>query len=310
MCLRLLSLILVAASYGFASVPEGVPRDLARERAAQVSDVRYHLSLVLTPHSSISSGHERITFALRPARALLLDFRDGAVSSVEVNGTSIPVKQENGHLELPADRLRAGENTVLAEFTANIAPAGKAITRYEDRDDNTEYLYTLFVPMDASMAFPCFDQPDLKAGFQLEVTAPDDWTVISNTAIESSTPTGTHQRRIAFGETPPLSTYQFAFAAGPFRKLPDQSTDESGLPGLYVRQSMLKRAGAEAPEVQQIAARGIAYLTDYFAQPFPFGDAAPRGKRRYRTLRIPLSAVERVHRRLCNPCLAGGRARA
>ena len=162
MCLRLLTLILVAASCGFASAPEGVPRDVARERAAQVSDVRYHLSFVLTPHSSTSSGHERITFALRAARPLLLDFRDGTLSSVEVNGASVPVKQENGRLELPADRLRAGENTVLAQFTANIAPAGKAITRYEDRDDNTEYLYTLFVPMDASMAFPCFDQPDLK----------------------------------------------------------------------------------------------------------------------------------------------------
>ena len=77
---------------------------------------------------------------------LLLDFRDGAVNSVEVNGASIPVKQESGHLELPAERLRAGENTVLAQFTANIAPAGKAITRYEERDDNTEYPYTLFVP--------------------------------------------------------------------------------------------------------------------------------------------------------------------
>ena len=52
-----------------------------------------------------------------------------------------------------------------AQFTAPVAPAGKAITRYEDRDDHTEYLYTLFVPMDASMAFPCFDQPDLKARF-------------------------------------------------------------------------------------------------------------------------------------------------
>jgi aminopeptidase N len=114
MCLRLLNLILVAASCGFASAPEGVPRDLARERAAQVSDLRYHLSFVLTPHSSTSSGHERITFALRAAQPVLLDFRDGAVISVEVNGTPVVVKQEGGHLELPEDRLRVSENTVLA----------------------------------------------------------------------------------------------------------------------------------------------------------------------------------------------------
>jgi len=85
---------------------------------------------------------------------------------------------------------------------------------------------------------------------------------------------GAHQRRIAFGETRPVSTYQLTFAAGPFRKPDDGSKggskDGAGLPGLYVRQSMLKRAEAEAPEVQQIAARGFAYLTDYFGQPFPF----------------------------------------
>ena len=65
-------------------------------------------------------------------------------------------------------------------FSAPIATAGKAITRFEDKDDGSEYLYTLFVPMDASMAFPCFDQPDLKGKFTLEVSAPPDWTVIAN----------------------------------------------------------------------------------------------------------------------------------
>ena len=41
-------------------------------------------------------------------------------------------------------------------------------------------------------------------------------------------------------------------------------------PTIYVRKSQLARAQQEAPQVQQMAARGIAYLSDYFAQPFPF----------------------------------------
>ena len=97
---------------------------------------------------------------------------------------------ENGHIELPAARLRVGDNTVRVQFTAQVAPAGKAITRYEDRDDHAEYIYTLFVPMDASMAFPCFDQPDLKGRFKLEVTAPENWTIISNTAVEKAAAAG------------------------------------------------------------------------------------------------------------------------
>ncbi|HEX3155882.1 MAG TPA: M1 family aminopeptidase, partial [Candidatus Angelobacter sp.] len=150
------------------------------------------------------------------------------------------------------------------------AAAGKAITRFEDKDDGSEYIYTLFVPMDADMAFPCFDQPDLKARFKLSVTAPQDWTVISNTQPlgvgGGIGPDNMGARRIEFAETQPISTYLFAFAAGPFQKV----HDAPGLPGLYVRKSKLEKAKAEAEAVQQITADGIKYLSDYFAQPFPF----------------------------------------
>ena len=72
--------------------------------------------------------------------------------------------------------------------------------------------------------------------------------------------------RTEFAETKPISTYLFAFAAGPFQKV----HDTPGLPGLYVRKSKLQKAEAEAAAVQQITADGIKYLSDYFAQPFPF----------------------------------------
>jgi aminopeptidase N len=72
--------------------------------------------------------------------------------------------------------------------------------------------------------------------------------------------------RIAFAETKPISTYLFAFAAGPFQKV----HDTPGLPGLYVRKSKVQKAEAEAADVQQVTADGIKYLSDYFAQPFPF----------------------------------------
>ncbi|HEV2424372.1 MAG TPA: M1 family aminopeptidase [Terriglobia bacterium] len=260
------ALFLFAATAAGASAPAGIPRELARERAAEISGVRYHLSFTLTPHADTTQGTEELIFALRSAHPVLLDFRDGAISRLTVNGAAIGARDENGHIELPAAHLRAGENTVRAEFTANVAPSGKPITRYEDHDDNSEYIYTLFVPMDASMAFPCFDQPDLKARFQLALVAPADWTAISNTAPESQSAPGADQRRTVFHQTLPISTYLFAFAAGPFRRL----NESPGLPGLYVRASRLEQAEREAPEVQQMAADGIRYLAGYFARPFPF----------------------------------------
>ena len=246
--------------------PQGIPREFARQRALQISDLRYHLSFVLAPQAPTTTGSEEIRFKLHGLGPVLLDFRDGTLTTLSVNGAPVPVNPENGHLELPANTLRAGDNEVNIQFVSQIAPAGKPLTRFEDHDDNTEYIYSLFVPMDASMAFPCFDQPDLKGRFQLEITAPKDWTIISNTAEEDSSPVSPQQRHTTFAETPPISTYLLAFAAGPFRKI----VGPAGLPGLYVRQSKLERAQAEATEGQQIAARGMEYLAKFFSQPFPF----------------------------------------
>lgn len=262
---RLFWFVLMTVSTLLASTPQGIPREFARQRAEQISDVRYGLTFTLVPHADAASGHEDLQFRLKSPADTLLDFREGTASNLKINGKTADAKIENGHIQLPAALLKAGNNTLSLDFTAPVAPAGKAITRFEDKDDGSEYLYTLFVPMDASMAFPCFDQPDVKARFRLAVAAPTTWTVISNTAVEGRSTMASRQET-TFTETQPISTYLFAFAAGPFRKV----HDTPGLPGLYVRQSKLKRAEEEAAEVQEITAQGIKYLSDYFAQPFPF----------------------------------------
>jgi aminopeptidase N len=259
-------LLLVSGLPLLAEAPQGIPRDLARQRAQRISEVRYRLDFKLAPHAPTVAGHEELTFHLSGAGPLLLDFREGSVARLAANGHDVLIQIENGHLTLPDDSLQAGENNVSIDFAAPVAPAGKAITRFEDTDDGSEYIYTLFVPIDAEMAFPCFDQPDLKAKFQLTINAPANWAVISNTVPESTTTTAPGERKTAFAETKPISTYLFAFAAGPFKKI----HDVAGLPGLYVRQSKLKRAEEEAAAVQQITADGRKYLSDYFAQPFPF----------------------------------------
>jgi len=258
-------LSVVFCGQAFANAPEGIPRELARERAARVSNARYELTFDLTPKSAATKGTEKLSFALSDARPLQLDFRDGTIEKISLNGAEVAPTLENGHIELPAAALRKGENTVDIEFTSNVATAGKPLTRFQDRDDGSEYIYTLFVPMDASMAFPCFDQPDLKGRFRLDIWAPTGWTVISNTAARIVSDVGA-TRMTEFEETRPISTYLFAFAAGPFQEV----HETAGLPGLYVRKSQMQRAQAEAPAVQEMAAAGIKYLSEYFAQPFPF----------------------------------------
>ncbi|MBL8183241.1 MAG: hypothetical protein JNL64_16815, partial [Blastocatellia bacterium] len=57
------------------------------------------------------------------------------------------------------DNVVIGENVIKLDFTSPILTSGSAITRYVDKEDGSEYVYSLFVPSDASTAFPVFDQP-------------------------------------------------------------------------------------------------------------------------------------------------------
>ena len=258
--IRRLLVLLLFTSAALAQVPEGIPRQLARERATNISDVHYKVSLSLKPHATDVPGSVEITFALKQPSETLLDYRDGLLKNVVINGQTGEAKAQNGHIILPAVSLHAGQNTVDLNFTSHTGPAGKPIIQYEDKDDGSEYVYTLFVPMDASMAFPCFDQPDIKGKFQLTIDAPSDWSVISNTTGKTNA-----QNVWEFPETLPLPTYLVAFAAGPFQKI-----TQAGEPTVYFRKSQLARAQQEVPELQHVTANGMEFLSDYFAQAFPF----------------------------------------
>jgi aminopeptidase N len=259
---------------------EGVSRELARARASSISDVRYRLALQLAPGAARLKGDEEIRLKLATAsNPIILDFRDldqngkvieGTIDNLSVNRRpATGSKQINGHIVIPAKYFRPGENTISLEFETGIAPAGRPLIRYSDRDDGAEYVYTLFVPMDASLAFPCFDQPDLKARFKLEITAPSSWTVIGNENIEKIEPATTPDyRRTGFFETRPISAYLFAFAAGPFKQIAG-----AGAPAptrLYVRQSKLQRAQEEWPEALRLTREGMGHFIRFFDHGFPF----------------------------------------
>ncbi|MBI4290184.1 MAG: ERAP1-like C-terminal domain-containing protein [Betaproteobacteria bacterium] len=250
----------------------GVSRDLARWRAANYRDVRYALSLDLTAGAETISGKLEARVRLPKTVDLVLDWRPSGplaqVSEIRVNGNAaIGIRREHEHLVIPRRLLVRGENLVQLSFAAAISASGAALTRYRDREDGSEYLYTLLVPSEASTLFPCFDQPDLKARFRLDVAAPPNWKVIANAPLEQSTAeTGAQRHR--FRETGPISTYLFAFAAGPFEAISDPSSALATR--MYVRATRAERARRESGEVLRLNREGIGYLEDYFARDFPF----------------------------------------
>ncbi|MFM9903091.1 MAG: M1 family metallopeptidase [Pyrinomonadaceae bacterium] len=320
--------------------------ELAQWRAARYSDVRYKLNLTLEKMSPVLKGTieirvkvgARTLLSASPPRGesspIILDWRkiagyekDSTITKVTLNGSEVqsasfslspdsgqraeartPNYQESNDHLIFREGVVAGENVIKLDFTSPILTSGSAITRYVDKEDGAEYLYSLFVPSDASTAFPVFDQPDMKARFKLLVSHPKDWVIIANsprrmTYISDCFQGGTSCPNAEdFEETKPISTYVFAFAAGPFEAFEDKGGNASGnervlgpdkdatsptpkntlptgrvsasdatLPShIYVRKSQAAKFKPHAAEVFRLNREGIKYLETYFDYKFPF----------------------------------------
>ena len=197
----MLSFLVAAALAAVPAAPEpGVSETLARARFSAIRDLRYDVALrIPVNRSSPVEGRVIVTFSLRAPTDVVLDFAQPAerVRAVRVANRDVPFTASNGHIVLGADATTAGETSVAVEFVAG----DEALNRGED------FLFTLFVPSRAQLAFPCFDQPDLKARYTLALTLPDTWQVAANAAESAAGETaeaGIVTRR--FAETQPLPT--------------------------------------------------------------------------------------------------------
>ena len=118
--------------------------------------------------------------------AEVVKVNESIVKEIVPNGV-FDYQTNKEHLIVSKKYLKTGENVLQIKFASPIKSSGAAVTRYVDKEDNAEYVYTLFVPSDASTAFPVFDQPDLKARFTLGVTIPQslNWQIITNSPLKS-----------------------------------------------------------------------------------------------------------------------------
>jgi aminopeptidase N len=239
----------------------GVSQELARWRAGLVRSPAYALELRIDERRRRVTGRLVLTLELARRADLVLDWRGGPVQGLKVNGRAATARRARGHLVIPRAALARGANRIELALRAPIAVQGSALTLYRDREDGARYVYSLFVPADASSVFPCFDQPDLKARFSLELRMPKAWRAVSNAPALEESP-----GRARFAPTEPLSTYLFAFAAGPFEVL----TAPQEPARLFVRRSQAPRAAEEAGEILRLNRYALTFFEAEFARRFPF----------------------------------------
>ncbi|MBJ7312754.1 aminopeptidase N [Rugamonas sp. CCM 8940] len=237
----------------------------AEARAARLSKVDYALQFTLSGEESFS-GSSTVGFDLSDASTpLTLDLDQASIGSLQVNGKSVTPQYNGSFITLAPQDLRLGRNSVVVVYQRRHSSNGEGLHRMVDPADGRVYTYSHFEPAAAHQMFALFDQPDLKATYQLSVTAPADWQVVS-AMRERAVETVAGGKRWDFPATPRLSAYNFSLHAGPYKVWEDRS-------GKYPLRLMARQsvAGQVAPaDWFKYTNGGLAFFEKYFGLPYPF----------------------------------------
>ncbi|HUP48929.1 MAG TPA: M1 family metallopeptidase [Thermoanaerobaculia bacterium] len=232
-----------------------------------------HYVLTITPDLPAERFAGEVTIAVsvqRPVRRIELNaaeitFREATVASggeTQRADVSVDEQAERATLTLPRS-LEVGPATIRISYDGVLNRRLRGF--YIGSADGKKYLASQLEATDARRAFPSFDEPDLKATFQINVIADRQHAVISNEPIESETAgPGEGKKTVRFAPTPRLSTYHIALIVGDFACLSGTAAGD------------LSRicAAPERVELGRFALQAtddvLTELTRYFEIPYPF----------------------------------------
>jgi aminopeptidase N len=237
----------------------------ARLRSQQVRDVDYTLSIDLSSAESFS-GTARIEFDLvRDDIPLTIDFDGGDVTGIHLNGQSIAYEYNDWFITIASAELDTGRNIVSIEYTHPYSKTGAGLYRFTDPQDGRVYVYTDFEPYNANNLFPSFDQPDLKAGYSLDVIVPATWQVVSATPERDVITVG-ETSHWYFPQSARFSTYIFSLHAGEYALW---EADAGAIPlRLFARQSL--KDNVIPGDWFEYTRQGLVFFQDYFGVDYPF----------------------------------------
>ncbi len=239
-------------------------RDEARTRASLLSDLSYDIALDLTTGEETFGCTTTIRFRCNdPGASTFVDLVAPEVTAASLNGTPLPAGDFNGNrLQLEGlDR----DNELRVRARCAYEHTGVGLHRFVDPVDDSVYLFTHFEPFDAHRVYPCFDQPDLKAVFELAVRAPAGWVVVANTPAVKQPAEG-EAGEWTFAPTQLLPTYITAVVAGPYHV--ERGSHRGVDLGVYCRQSLAEHL--DAGEIVEITAQGLDFFERVFDHMYPF----------------------------------------
>ena len=161
------------------------------------------------------------------------------------------------------DRERAYPEKFVGELNDRLR--GFYRSQYTDIDGNERYMATTqFESTDARRAFPCWDEPSMKAKIELTLVVPAELTGVSNMPVVSEESVGPDKRSVRFGESPIMSTYLLVIVVG------DLSLIEQEAPnGTLVRIFTMRGRQEQGRFALETSIRLLGYFNEYFGIPYP-----------------------------------------
>jgi aminopeptidase N len=246
-------------------VASNLTRDEAAARSTLIKAASYRVDLDLTTGEETFVAVSEVRFdCTEPGSSTFIDLTAPVVREITLNGAPVGFDAFDG------DRITltglAGGNVLRVVAECAYSRSGEGLHRFTDPADERVYLYSDLETFDAHRMYACFDQPDMKASYELSVTAPADWLVVSNMAPESTIEAG-EALCWHFPPTPVIPTYITAMAAGPYYAVRDE---HDGIPlGVYCRQSLAPYLDPD--EILEVTRQGFDFYHQAFGIKYPFG---------------------------------------
>ncbi|KIV98469.1 uncharacterized protein PV09_09722 [Verruconis gallopava] len=162
-------------------------------------------------------------------------------------------------------------NNLMAGFYRSKYKPAVAAAKSVPRDEEYHYmLSTQFESCDARRAFPCFDEPNLKATFDFEIEIPDDQVALSNMPVKETKKGSKNGLKIvSFDTTPIMSTYLLAWAVGDFEYVEDFTKRKYNGKNLPVRVYTTRGLEEQGRYALEHAPKIIDYFSEIFRIDYP-----------------------------------------
>jgi aminopeptidase N len=202
-------------------------------------------------------------------REIVLHGADLEIKEAKEGSRTLKVRPEPARerLALLSDEpLGPGSATVHLSFAGTLSEKMRGFYRstYTVAGGAPRILATTqFESTSARRSFPCFDEPALKATFQVTLVIPSDRQAVSNMPVEREGPASGGRRRLEFATTPLMSTYLLAYAVGEFEHLEAETKD-----GVKVRVYTTPGKTALGQFALETACRGLEFFSDYYGLPY------------------------------------------